>query len=182
MRRTIELRTVFVVVIAVACGGLTSRILSAAQPSSSSDVLTTLLGEVKELRVAIEQMSSASGRIQLSVARLQIEEQRISDGGKRLQDLRQRLGDARRKLQDNEDHAAQVETELQSGSLKDDERQQFGMMSRVLKRDAIPLRTTVSELSAEEAQLTQDVAAEQARWIEISRRLDELDASMATRK
>jgi hypothetical protein len=55
-------------------------------------------------------------------------------------------------------------------------------MGRILEREAAPLRATISELSAEEAQLAQDVAGEQARWIDISRRLDELDASMATRK
>jgi septal ring factor EnvC (AmiA/AmiB activator) len=182
MRRTVELRTVFVVVIAIAGGGLTSRVLSAAQPTASSDVLAALLSEVKGLRAAIEQMSSASARIQLAVARLQIAEQRINDAGKRLQDVRQRLGDVRRKLQDNENRAAQLDNELQAGNVKEQDREQFTAELTILKREAVPLRATVSESSAEEAQLTEDMAAEQTRWIEISRRLDELDASMTIRK
>jgi chromosome segregation ATPase len=181
MRRTIELRTILVVVIAIACGGFTSRILSAAQPTASSDVLAALLGEVKGLRVAIEQMSSASGRIQLAVARLQIEEQRINDAGKRLQDLRQRLGDARRELQDTESRTAEVEKSL-AGNPAEGLRNSLTFELTQLNRSAAPHRATISELSAAEAQLVQDVAAEQARWIEISRRLDELDASMVIRK
>jgi predicted nucleic acid-binding Zn-ribbon protein len=182
MRRTIALRTILVVVvIAIAGGALTSRVLSAAQPTPSSDVLTTLLSEVKGLRVAIEQMSSGSARIQLAVARLQIEEQRINDAGKRLQDLRQRLGDARRELQDTESRAAEMEKAL-AGNPSEGLRNSLTFELTQLNRSAALRRATISELSAEEAQLTQDVAAEQARWIEISRRLDELDASMAIRK
>ena len=182
MRRTIELRTVLLVVLVAIGGGVTSRVLAAAQPTASGDVLGALLTEVRGLRAAIEQMTSASARIQLSVARLQIEEQRINDGGKRLQYLRQRLGDARRKVRDNEDQVARVDNELRGGRLSEESRQEFTTGLAALKRDAVSLKATVSDLSAEEAQLTQDMAAEQARWIEVSRRLDELDASMAIRK
>ena len=74
MRRTIELRVILGVLVAIAFGGVTSLVLGASQPTTSADVLAALLIEVKGLRAALEQMSSASGRIQLSVARLQIEE------------------------------------------------------------------------------------------------------------
>lgn len=182
MRRSIELRTIVLVVIAIACGSFTSRVLIAAQQTGSTDVLAALLTEVKGLRAAIEQMSSSSGRIQLSVARLQIEEQRIAEQGKRLQDVRQRLGDSRRKLQETEDNAAQIESQLTSGNVKEDERQHLSAVEREMKREAAGLRAIVSELTGEESQMTQDIATEQARWLDISRRLDELDAAMASRK
>jgi chromosome segregation ATPase len=182
MRWTVELRTIFVVIVAIACGSATSHVLRAAQPTAPTDVLSALLTEVKGLRAAIEQMSSASARIQLAVARLQITEQRINDAGKRLQDVRQRLGDARRKVHDNEERAAQLDNELQAGTVKEQEREQFRAELTILKREAVSLRATVSELSSEESQMTQDIATEQARWVDISRRLDELDVSLATRK
>lgn len=182
MRRTVELRTIVLVVMAVAFGGVTARVLNAAQPTGSSDVLAALLTEVKGLRAAIEQMSTASGRIQLSVARLQIEEQRINEAGKRLQDVRQKLGDFRRELQNNEQRAAGLEERLAGGNGKDEERKQWSEMIADLKRDRVRLRGTVSELAGEEAQMAQEIAGEQTRWVDISRRLDELDASMAIRK
>jgi predicted nucleic acid-binding Zn-ribbon protein len=181
MRRASEPRAILVTLVAIVCGGIGGRTLSASQQTTSGDVLAALLTEVKGLRAALEQMSSASGRIQLSVARLQIEEQRINEAGKRLLDVHQRLGDARLELQENESRIADLEKGL-AGNPQEDVRTMMNQELTQLGRAAAPKRASVAELSSQEAQLTQDIATEQAHWIELSRRLDELDASMAIRK
>ena len=138
MRRAIEPRAILVILAAMAFGGVSSRGLSASQPTTSSDVLAALLTEVKGLRAALEQMSSASGRIQLSVARLQIEEQRINEAGKRLQDVRQRLGDLRRELQDEESRIADLEKGL-AGNPAEEVRSMMNQELAQLKRAWIGL-------------------------------------------
>jgi predicted nuclease with TOPRIM domain len=50
-----------------------------------------------------------------------------------------------------------------------------------LKSQVTSARANVERLAAEEAQLTNDVAAEQARWIDINQRLDELERSLGKR-
>jgi hypothetical protein len=50
-----------------------------------------------------------------------------------------------------------------------------------MKQEAASAQAQVDRLTAEEAQLTQDVTTEQARWIEFNQRLDELERSLARR-
>ena len=45
--------------------------------SAEPDVLNALLAEVRGLRAAMEQMSSAGPRVQLALGRLQLQEQRV---------------------------------------------------------------------------------------------------------
>ena len=48
-----------------------------------------------------------------------------------------------------------------------------------MKKQAAAAQANVDRLAAEEVQLTQDLAAEQARWIDINQRLDELERALA---
>ena len=54
------------------------------------------------------------------------------------------------------------------------------MMGEV-KREAASAKATLDRLTAEEAQLMQDINVEQARWTDINARLDELERSLAKR-
>jgi predicted nuclease with TOPRIM domain len=49
------------------------------------------------------------------------------------------------------------------------------------KRRAEERRIPVARLTAEEAQLTQDLTQEQGRWADINQRLDELERMLAKR-
>ena len=50
----------------------------AGQPRSPNDVLPGLLAEVHGLRLAMEQSAAVTPRLQLTLARLTIEEQRVT--------------------------------------------------------------------------------------------------------
>jgi len=56
-----------------------------------------------------------------------------------------------------------------------------GDMLKGLKQQADAAKANVDRLKTEENQLSTDLATEQGRWIEISRRLDELERSLAKR-
>jgi hypothetical protein len=47
--------------------------------------------------------------------------------------------------------------------------------------EAVDRKATVASLTAEEGQLTQDLASEQARWTDINQRLDELERALGKR-
>src|SRR5262245_50764521 len=64
----------------------------AQTPAPAGDpTIQALLGEVRALRVAMEQMASAGPRIQLFTARLQLQETRVNNMIRRLDDVRDRL-------------------------------------------------------------------------------------------
>ena len=50
-----------------------------------------------------------------------------------------------------------------------------------VKREIADHKAAVTRLTAEEAQLTQDLAVEQGRWTEINQRLDELERALSKR-
>ena len=87
-----------ILVSAAALGG--PRNSEAQVASSSPDVLSALLVEVRGLRSAMEQMASAGPRVQLALGRLQLQEQRVNTLVRRLEDVRTSLPQARTGLED----------------------------------------------------------------------------------
>ena len=87
------------------------------QDPARPDVLDSLLIEVRALRGAIEQMASASGRIQLVMGRLQIQEQRVSTLSRQLLELRQSVAAAERQRAQLESQVADLEDVLQPVAL-----------------------------------------------------------------
>ena len=69
-----------------------------AQEPPRPDVLNALLVEVRGLRIAIEQMSSASARVQLVMGRLQIQEQCVNRFLDRLNGMRESVAGSEREL------------------------------------------------------------------------------------
>jgi hypothetical protein len=166
----------------VVCAGALGGVSGQAQtPSRSDDLLPALLAEVKGLRAAMEQMASAGPRVQLFVSRLQLQEGRISGMVRRLDTVRDNLAGARQTL----DHLKGAEKmfESESGVRRSGGPPQEDLAPMVagMKKEVAAAQVNVDRLVAEEAQLTQDVTAEQARWVEINQRLDELERALAKR-
>ena len=167
----------------VVCAGALGRVSGQAPRSTtgatSDDVLPALLAEVKALRLAMEQMASAGPRVQLSVSRLQLQEGRIAAMVRRLDTVRDTLTTARRDL----DRAKGAMKMLESGEPHPGgpPPEEVGSILAGLKLEVSTAQTNVDRLNAEETQLTQDVTTEQARWIEINQRLDELERSLGRR-
>src|SRR5215510_2037717 len=149
---------------------------TAAQAPRNDDVLPALLTEVKGLRAAMEQMASSNAQAQLLVGRLQLQEGRINGMIRRLDTVRDSLAGARRTYE-------QIRAPLQmlSGQSDGADPQEREGVLGGLKSQLNAAKTEVDRLTAEEAQLTSDLNAEQARWIEINQRLDTLERSLAKR-
>ena len=176
-------RRAAVAIVLIAAAMVTGAAVSARQrgPDTNDEVLPALLAEVKGLRAAMEQIASAGPRVQLFVGRLQLQEARINGMARRLDTVRDSLSvaqteyeNARRGFQDLQSAASQN----REGLPPRDELEQLLAQRR---HQVAAAKGAVDRLTAEEAQLTQDVTVEQGRWTEINQRLDELERALVKR-
>jgi hypothetical protein len=168
-------------IVLILSGAAVGRSSVQAQPAiTSQDVLPALLTEVKGLRAAMEQMAGAGPRVQLVVGRLQLQEGRIAGMIRRLDTVRDTLGSASRELEGFKGAQKMMEgtdEDRKPGEDKED----FGPIFAGMKKQAAAAQANVDRLAAEETQLTQELAIEQARWIDINQRMDELEKALAKR-
>jgi hypothetical protein len=146
-----------------------------AQTPVGTDVLPALLQEVKGLRAAMEQMASSNAQAQLLVGRLQLQESRMNSMIRRLDTVR----DERAKAQATYDQITGSLKMLEGGQTPNDIPE--GDRDHVLeglKQEVASAKSAVDRWTTEETQLTSDLTAEQARWVDINQRLDELERSL----
>jgi len=151
---------------------------ASAQAARNDDVLPALLTEVKGLRAAMEQMASGSTQAQLLVGRLQLQEGRVTSMIRRLDTVRDSLAAARTHY---EQIAGSVRMLQQGDEQADKSPNELNGILAGLKTQVASARANVDRLSAEEMQLTADIASEQQRWVAINQRLDELERTLAKR-
>ena len=151
---------VVVVFVALAFGTVFSAPARGQEPVRQ-DVMGTLLVEVRALRGAIEQMTSASARVQLAVGRLQIQEQRFNTLSRQLFELRQTLSRTEREQSEQAGRLVDLEEVLLQTS-DSGERQAIAQEIRQMKGRVAAGRESLSRLRVEESELSGTVAAEQA--------------------
>jgi chromosome segregation ATPase len=147
----------------------------------NEDVLSALLAEVKGLRAAMEQMASAGPRVQLFVSRLQLQEGRMSAMIRRLDSIREKVSEEQSVLARVQDDLKGMEASLAAGPIDANLRAELPHIITQRKREAATRQTAVARLTAEEAQLAQELAVEQGRWTDINQRLDELERALTKR-
>src|SRR5258705_3795770 len=168
-------------VLLIVSGAVVGRTAVQAQPTTTpQDVLPALLVEVKGLRAALEQMAGAGPRVQLAVSRLQLQEGRIAGMIRRLDTVRDSLATARREF-DQLNGAVKMMEGGGEPEKPGDDKEDFGPLLAGMKKQVAAAQANVTRLAAEEQQLIQDVTTEQARWIDINQRLDELEKALAKR-
>ena len=184
--------TAATLVVALVIGGFAAARAQTppAQGSSPQDIMPALLTEVRGLRAAMEQMASSGARVQLTLGRLQLQEQRLNTAIKRLDDTRTRLAEMQRNAMEQQEQLSSMETMLKG---------EFAVAVAGQPKEGMPDRETVEEmlknhrsgvarvtseiqrLTAEEAMLANEVATEQSRWTDINQRLEELERSLGCR-
>lgn len=164
-----------IVLLMVAIGSAASQ-----EKGATTDVLPALLTEVRALRAAMEQMASAGPRIQLAMGRLQLQEQRLNTMLRRLDDLRERIAGAESGLAQHRADLARMQDAAEH-TVEAAERQAMADRAREFKMLLTLRAAEIQRLQAEEAELSGNVASEQARWVDINQRLEELDRSLTRR-
>lgn len=173
MRRALTLVTIALMLILTSLG---TSIL-ARQTPPQPDVLNALLTEVRGLRAAIEQLVSAGPRVQLSMGRLQLQEQRINTLVRRLDEIRDRRSNVETALASQKMEISALEEVVK----RDGPSREHDVQIKGVKMSLADTSAQLERLQNEEAALSQEIAAEQGRWAEINQRLEELDRALQRR-
>lgn len=144
----------------------------------TDDPIRELLSEVRLLRQALERAATTGTRIQLLVARLQLQEQRISDLSRRLDGVRSELRDIERGLAPMGQQLESFEEAVAQGT-DADERRAAEQQVAVMKAQLAGMDRRRQELTSDEALLSQQLSAEQNRWVDFNERLEQLEQSLA---
>jgi chromosome segregation ATPase len=160
---------------------LPSRALAqAAAPPVQRDVLIELLAEVRGLRQDMERAATVGARIQLLVARVQLQEQRIAE-------LSRRLLAVRDEMSTNEAQAAALQSQVamfekageNNRNLPSEERNQMEQMLQGFKNQVATFEKRRLDLGNEESSLMQQIAADQGRWSDVTSQLDDLERTLS---
>jgi chromosome segregation ATPase len=163
---------------AIATGG--SLTAWSEQSTPAPDVLTALLTEVRGLRAAMERMASAGPQVQLALGRLQLQEQRIMNQVRRLDQVRASLVAAQRELDPLTQRVKDETESVNAADEPDVRRGREGQLAEAKRLWSVQ-NVEVQRLTAEEAMLAQDLAAEQNRWTDFNQRLEELERALERR-
>jgi chromosome segregation ATPase len=187
MRRTAGVLAVSGVLLA----GWTVLRAQTAPPTApaQSDIMPALLEEVRGLRAALEQMTSAGPRVQLALGRLQLQEQRLNAVIKRLDDARGRLGETQRQQADVQRQLEGLDLALKEpgrrvsgysppGETPSPSIEELEEIRDDHRRRLARLNTEVQRLTAEESTYATEVANEQARWTDFNQRLEDLERAL----
>lgn len=150
------------------------NIAAAPQAPGSGDVMASLLSEVHALRVAMERSAAVTPRVQLTLARLNIEEQRTSQVGAQLERVRRQIADSAAEIQKTNDdlteYTRRVQTETNDQVKTAVERERTVLEQKLRQQNA-----DQQQLRVQEAEAAQLFTAEQNRWTLLNARLDELE-------
>jgi hypothetical protein len=145
------------------------------------DTLSALLVEVRGLRLAMERAASTTPQIQLLAARLTVQNERLSrvsrDADTTHQDLERVIAETAQLAA----RAGQLEEAIS--------RESDPARARDLRNDQLAMKSMLEERAAQETrlrahdnELANQVAVEQQQWLELNRRLDELERDLAARR
>ncbi len=161
----------------VVCFGLLLPAAARAQ-APAVDPIRELLTEVRALRIAMERSATVGARIQLLVARVQLQEQRIAELSRRAAAVRDELSKIDSGVVGLSAQLKQMEKALESGSGVDDRKDLEAMIEQLKAQLAVPNKRR-QDLLDEESLLSQQMAADQGRWSDVNSQLDDLERSLA---
>lgn len=159
------------------CGGL---LVPTAAHAQAPDVLGELLKEVRGLRLAMERAATVGARIQLLVARVQMQEQRIAELSRRAVAVREELS----KIDAGNSGLISMLKRFEApvANMPPDQRAEFEAQMEMFKTQLATADKRRQELLNEEALLSQQMSADQGRWSDVNNQLDQLERSLTPPK
>ena len=157
------------------CAPPTTR--AQARDDASTAALNALLAEVRLLRHAIERQNALSGRVQLLVGQLTLQDQRVARSqaeAQRLEAEASSLAVARARTQ-----ATLAESRTGTDRAKDaDEAAAIQRSVRMLEVQLKQESTNLATLEARRVEANQALEAERARYEDLSARFDQLERDL----
>ena len=149
-----------------------ARMVEAA--GQAPDPMTALLAEVHALRLAMEQSATVGPRVQLTLARLNIEEQRIAQLVTQLDQARRESSATALESQKVSDQLVELDKALQVAT-DDKVRKSYEYEQADVKRKLAALSRLEQQHQTRGNDTAQALSTEQARWVDLNARLDELE-------
>jgi chromosome segregation ATPase len=128
----------------------------------------------------MEQMASAGPRVQLAFGRLQMHEQRITASLRKMDALHAEIRSLEAALERTDSEIKEDEEGSRDPQLAQF-REQYTVQLRDLRQNKTRTSAQLQRLRTDEGVLQNDIAADQARWVEANRLLEELDRSLTRR-
>jgi predicted nucleic acid-binding Zn-ribbon protein len=145
--------------------------------ATQTDVLGALLTEVRALRTAMERMAVAGPRVQLALGRLQLQEQRVNAVLRRLEAIRVEAAQAQREYDDGTVAVRSLQQAIREAT-DPVQRKEYESAFQEHQRQQQRTATNLQRLQGEETALNAEISAEQTRWNDINRRLEELENAL----
>jgi len=174
MRTLLRSISALVIVVAVMALAATYSVKASPQAGQAQDPIPALLAEVHALRIAMEQSVTVAPRVQLTLARLNIEEQRITQLAAQLDRARQELNGHSLALRRMSDELEEAEKRLQT-IVENKPRRDLEVGISDLKTRIKAEGDAEQASRARENDALQALNTEQGRWIDLNSRLDELE-------
>ena len=140
--------------------------------------MSALLQEVHGLRIAMEHSAAIAPRVQLTLARLNIEEQRIAQLAAQFDRARQELSNHSSSLVRMADQLEEAEKQLQT-TADEKRRRELEIGITELKRQLKSVTAMEQAARTRENDAAQALTTEQNRWVDLNTRLDELERLLA---
>jgi len=153
--------------------------IGASAQSQGVEPLAVLLAEVHALRVTMEQQATIGPRVQLTISRLNIEEQRVSHLDNELNDVRLQLNRSTTAVKESRDQTAEYES-LAAAEADPVKRRQYELEHRGASLRLQQLESEQQRLRTQEDDILQAIATERARWMDLNNKLDEFDRLLST--
>src|SRR5260370_10901531 len=134
-----------------------------AQPQTQEDTLQTLLKEVHGLRVAMERSNQIAPKVQIALARMQLQEERVRNANRQLQDARDKIADVQLRIARTNDGVKQMETK-QTQTVDPKERQQLDLEIAQFKAGVAQFAAEEQQFRTKEAEASSLLLSEQTQW------------------
>jgi hypothetical protein len=141
-----------------------------------------LLTEVRLLRQAIEALAGNGSRIQLVFGRLQLQEQRTTAAASRVTAARSALASHMVSLSAVNNRIVELESSRASGSAPPEEARAIEDSLAHYRRESGRLEAERVRLANEETDAAQGLNAEQGRWSDLNRQVEELERVLVQRR
>ena len=167
--------------IVIACVCADARVNTQTQ---STDITTALLIEVRALRTTIALVVGAGANGQLTLGRLQLQEQRVNAIGARLDTTRDRLAEAQREALEHREYCKSLESAVTTPATwthgdYPTSRETLEQMLTRCRTEMASAAIEIQRLTGEEAALAADLSTEQSRWSDLNRRLEEIEVVLS---
>ena len=160
--------------------GILALTVPALAQTGATDALSALLVEVRQLRIAMERAATTTPQVQLLGARLSVQNERMARAERDHDSTKRELEELSAGLAQM---AAQIEEIENAAALEANPERQRGlsMDARAMKSQRTEMSARELRLRARQSELATRFGAEELRWTELNRRLDEMERTITGR-